>query len=596
MRAKKLFWNLTLKLESITYAVVMPVAIIGTMHIGKFYGQRFWVGIFSLISAIFINILIGIYIRKKTLYDNLKILYGKRNLTEEEYGQIKKNLLKFPLKEGIIMFFRWLLGVPSIMLIANLFMKIDLVQYFVAFLIGLSLSFTGFMTNYLNSEKLLIDIFIEKKLNTYKIDENNYIKFTIGNKIYGAIFSMLILLSFSYLYTSYNIYINTIRVSPLVYYCACLAMMIYVVAVFSYIFSNNIRTNINQMEKAINKISNKDLSIELARITSDEIGNINRDIDIMKENLKGFIKNILTQSEETVNFVQHLTKASEENTNAMNEISTSVEDLAKGASIQAQDSQQAVEKLSTLGQEIDKTSENSNNVRNYMNEVRQASKGGISAIDNLVGRLKENIGVSKYISNNIKDLALKSSSIGDIVATINNIANETNLLALNASIEAARAGEAGKGFSVVADQIKKLAEQTEVATKNVKTIVEEMQGGISKAEENEEKSEIIIKNTSEASNEAINSFQVINKSVDEMINETYVLIESIKNIDEEKNSVHAFVENISSVSEETASSTEEVSVIVEQETVTINDLATMSAKLESLAKNLKDEVNKFNLD
>ncbi len=218
----------------------------------------------------------------------------------------------------------------------------------------------------------------------------------------------------------------------------------------------------------------------------------------------------------------------------MNEISTSVEDLAKGASIQAQDSQQAVEKLSTLGQEIDKTSENSNNVRNYMNEVRQASKGGISAIDNLVERLKENIGVSKYISNNIKDLALKSSSIGDIVATINNIANETNLLALNASIEAARAGEAGKGFSVVADQIKKLAEQTEVATKNVKTIVEEMQGEISKAEENEEKSEIIIKNTSEASNEAINSFQVINKSVDEMINETYVLIESIKNIDEEK--------------------------------------------------------------
>lgn len=219
----------------------------------------------------------------------------------------------------------------------------------------------------------------------------------------------------------------------------------------------------------------------------------------------------------------------------MNEISTSVEDLAKGASIQAQDSQQAVEKLSTLGQEIDKTSENSNNVRNYMNEVRQASKGGISAIDNLVERLKENIGVSKYISNNIKDLALKSSSIGNIVATINNIANETNLLALNASIEAARAGEAGKGFSVVADQIKKLAEQTEVATKNVKTIVEEMQGEISKAEENEEKSEIIIKNTSEASNEAINSFQVINKSVDEMINETYVLIESIKNIDEEKN-------------------------------------------------------------
>ncbi len=87
MRAKKLFWNLTLKLESITYAVVMPVAIIGTMHIGKFYGQRFWSGVFSLISAIIINILIGIYIRKKTLYDNLKILYGEKILQKKNMGE-----------------------------------------------------------------------------------------------------------------------------------------------------------------------------------------------------------------------------------------------------------------------------------------------------------------------------------------------------------------------------------------------------------------------------------------------------------------------------------------------------------------------------
>ncbi|WP_125151989.1 methyl-accepting chemotaxis protein [Clostridium rectalis] len=594
MKAKQLFWKLTTNLETITYSVVMPVAIIGTFVIGDFKGDRLLPGTLSLILAILFNIFVGISIRKKTLFDNLKLLYADKHLEDEECLKIKISLLKFPLREGLTMSFRWALGVPSIMLIANIFMSITWKQYFVSFIIGLCLSFIGFMTNYLNSEKLLIDIFLEKKLNSYEIDESNYIKFTLGNKIYSFVFSILILLSFTYVYITYAIsqglftYFKTY-----IYYIFGFLMMFYVVTVYIYIFVDNIRKNIKHIEVAVNKIAEKDLTVEIARITSDEIGNIGKDIYIMKQSFNKFIQGILTQAESTLKFSEELSKSSETTAFSIKEVATSVNDLTKGSSIQAQDSQKAVEKLLTLGKEIENSNNNSNNVRTNIIKTGEASKEGIDAVNNLVEKFDENINISNKITKNIKELSLKSSSIGEIVGTINNIANETNLLALNASIEAARAGEAGKGFSVVADQIKKLAEQTDLATKNVKSIIEEMQNEIERAETNGKKAEVILKNTSQASNKAINSFHTINSSVEKTINMVYILTESMKNIDEEKNHVYSFMENISSVSEQGASSTEEVNSIVEEQTVTMERLSSMSNNLEKLAQKLKDEVNNF---
>ncbi|MFT5873982.1 MAG: methyl-accepting chemotaxis protein [Clostridium sp.] len=597
MRSKKIFWQLTLTLELVTYAVVMPIAIIGTFLIGNFSKDRFVYGTVALILAILFNIIVGILVRKKTLYDNLKLLYECDDLNHGKICNIKKNLLKFPLREGLTMFFRWLLGVPSIMLVAQLFIPITLKQYFFAAIIGLCLSFTGFLTNYLNSEKLLIDIFIEKKLNNYLIDESSYIKFSIGNKIFGAIYAILILISFTYFYVTYSISIGLLNNfnSP-TYYAIALFIMLYVLSAFTYIFVSNIKKTIVQIETAIKHISEKNLNIDIARITSDEIGNIGRDIQIMNENFKLFIQNISNKAEETFSYAKTLSTSTEETTISINEVSSSVTELAQGSSVQASESQKAVNDLFSLGNEINKTTESSDIVLKHVKETEQASKNGIEALNNLTTKFKDNIKVSNEIAKNVTELSNKSTFIGNIVATINSIATETNLLALNASIEAARAGEAGRGFSVVADQIKKLAEQTDGATKNVKNIIEEMQSEIEKTELNVKKAGIIVNETTEASKMANNSFDTINNSVEEMLKLVNRLGESIIQIGKEKNLVFNSIKHISTISEKASLSAEEASSSVEEQASTMQELSSISNNLENVAKTLKEQVNQFNIN
>ncbi|KAJ48880.1 methyl-accepting chemotaxis protein [Clostridium tetanomorphum] len=597
MKAKKLFWQLTLNLELVTYAVVMPLAIIGTFLIGDFWKERFAYGTLALILAILFNIFVGIVVRKRTLYNNLKLLYGNDELSYDETCNIKKNLLKFPLREGLTMFFRWFLGVPSIMFVAEIFIPITSQQYFAAAVIGLCLSFTGFLTNYLNSEKLLVDIFIEKRLNDYLIDESSYIKFSLGNKIFGTIYAILILISFTYFYVSYSIDTGLLnKTNTFTYYTVALLIMVYVLSVFTYIFVSNIKKNIKQIEIAINYISEKNLNVDIARITSDEIGNIGRDIYVMKENFKSFIQNISDKAEETFNYSKTLATSAEETASSINQVSSTVVQLAQGASVQASESQNAVDKLSSLEDEINSTTKNSDIVKTHVKETGEASKNGIHALNNLTDKFKGNIEVSNEIAKNVNELSNKSTFIGDIVATINSIANETNLLALNASIEAARAGEAGRGFSIVADQIKKLAEQTDSATQNVKNIIEEMQLEIEKTEMNVKKAEVIVDETKEASNRANDSFETINNSVEEMIKLVTRLGESILQIDKEKNLVFTSMENISTISDKASKAFEEASSSVEEQASTMQELSSMSSNLEKVAKTLKEQVNQFNIN
>ncbi len=596
MRSKQLFWKLTLSLELVTYAVVIPIAVIGTFLIGNFYEDRFFAGVLGLVIAVGVNILMGLIFRKKFLYDNLKVLYEDTKCNNSKLCKVKEELLRFPLREGIVMFFRWALGVPSILFFTNIFIPILAKQYFISFIIGLCLAIIGFMCNYLNSEKLLFEIFLEKKLYEIEIEDSKYINFGLGKKILFVILSTLTLSTFCYWYLAYSFNIGLLDANKYMFYFISTFMILaYVISVYAYIFISNIKKNICQIESVINSISEKKLNVDMARITSDELGNISKDIYIMKNNFRKFITEILNQTEKNQHYSKELSDLSNETLNSIDFVATSVKELSQGSFNQALETKDAVFKLSGLDSEINNTIESSDLVKQYVDNAGKASKKGIKVIDDLKFKFEDNVKVTKDIVKNVSDLSNKSLLIDDIINAITDIANQTNLLSLNASIEAARAGEKGKGFAVVADEIRKLSEQTDKATNDVREIIEKMQLEVENTKENVRRAQLIMDETTQVSDNAYKSFQLINDSVEQMIDRVNNLSSSIFKINDEKIKVVKSIESISIITQEAACSTQELSFSAQEQVTSINKVSVMANDLKESAKVLKDEVVKFEI-
>ncbi|QZY55953.1 methyl-accepting chemotaxis protein [Crassaminicella profunda] len=596
MSAKQLYWKLTLVLELVTYAVIIPIAVIGTFLIGDFFGDRFSQGVLGLMIAVAVNIAVGLIFRKKLLYDYLKVLYEDGEQEHTKLCQIKEALLRFPLREGIVMFFRWLLGVPSIFFCTNLFVDISGKQYFISLIIGFCLAIIGFMCNYLNSEKLLYDIFLEKKLYNIEIEESKYIQFGLDKKILSVILSMLLLATYCYTYLGYSFHIGILDQNKYeIYFISTFILLAYVIVVYAYIFITNMKKNIRQIEIVINSIAEKDLNVDLVRITSDELGNISRDVYIMKSTFEKFIKEISNQAEKNKSYSEELSTLSNETLSAIDFVAASVEELAQGTSNQALESKEAVSKLLTLDHEMNHTGENSNLVKKYIDYAGEASKKGIGVLENLKFKFEDNVQITEDIAKNVSDLSNQSLLIDEIINAITGIANQTNLLALNASIEAARAGEAGKGFAVVADEIRKLAEQTDASTNDVREIIEKMQLGVEMTKENVKKAQIIMNETTQVSDHAYESFQHINNAVEQTTEKVNSLFTSIQKMNDEKARVVQSIETISEITQEAAASTEEVSSSAQQQVTSINKVSVMANELKNSGEILKKEVGKFKL-
>ncbi|MBU3161792.1 cache domain-containing protein [Clostridium frigoris] len=379
-----------------------------------------------------------------------------------------------------------------------------------------------------------------------------------------------------------------------------LAFGVIVLSIFiSFYFSKKISNPILKISKLVDKTAKLDLSydenLEVILKYKDETGIIARAVIDLRTALRDIIINLKENSIEVLQYSKTMVAATSETVQSIEAVSVAIEELAKGATNQVQDAQSGANELTSLTLEISTAVNSSGLLKDYSNETKLVNAQGLNSMKLLTEKFKESSNSNEEVVENISTLQNKSNSIGKIINTIKEVAEQTNLLALNAAIEAARAGEAGKGFAVVADEVRKLAEKTSIATNEITSMIGEIQGEISNVTKNIKKGVNINKEANLSMELSQKSFNIIEKSILNMITQIDTLVLNINKVDKNKDKVLLSIEEMSAVSEESAASTEEIAASMEEQTSSMEDISNTAGNFETIVSKLDAIVQKFKL-
>ncbi|MCD9022044.1 methyl-accepting chemotaxis protein [Cohnella silvisoli] len=365
--------------------------------------------------------------------------------------------------------------------------------------------------------------------------------------------------------------------------------------VIGYFIANMIGKPLRKLRDLMLKGAEGNLAIRTETSRSDEIGQVGAGFNQMIEQITLLVEQTNRSAQDVLATAAELSEASKQTSISAKEIAVATDQIANGASDLAIDAEKGNEIAFRMGVKMKNVMNSNAEMGESASEVRKASEQGTIFMNELIAKTIVTEELTRNMVDKVDKLKESTASIRQILELLNSITKQTNILSLNATIEAARAGAAGKGFMVIADEIRKLADQSKQSIHVVGQIVETIQNEINETVNVLSEAYPIF----EAQIHAVKETDLIFKNVqiqmggfETCLNE---VTDSIQQLDQSQTVLSEAMSNVSTIAQQSSAASEEVASLSSQQLTISEDLVGLSARLDALSSALKDSLSRFHI-
>ncbi|MDR7670515.1 methyl-accepting chemotaxis protein [Bacillus altitudinis] len=352
---------------------------------------------------------------------------------------------------------------------------------------------------------------------------------------------------------------------------------------------------LKQVTAASKEIAAGNLERTSLKETSDEIGQLAKGFNHMSGELRALVSGLQETSSQLVESATDLSAISEETSASSEEIGRAIGDISTGTLHQASDLEVANQQMTQFNQSIENVKEKSDQIKRISDQSNQSSQQGQQIVQQLKQSNEQSIQASQGIRSGIEQLSTKVQDISQITDTIESISNETNLLALNASIEAARAGEHGKGFSVVASEVRNLAEQTKQSAVQIQQMIQGIKEETTATAGMMSKTMDRFAELDEAVHATEQEFNSISTSISQTIVETNAMAKELNTLLEQNDLITKAMHGAAHISQENAAAIEEITASTDEQVTAISNVAKAAERLNELSMRLNQDIARYRL-
>ena len=367
------------------------------------------------------------------------------------------------------------------------------------------------------------------------------------------------------------------------------------VILFWIIVTRSVRSLLSIVE-AVNRLSKGDLKVEKIKVkTKDEIAKLGISVNKLIDSLRSLIIQLNGTAEKVAVSSDELSSITEQNNQAVEHIASTMEEVAVGAENEVKSVDEIVSLINQSNNNLSQVVQKNEKVSLHAENALEKTDVGLLAIEHAENQMESIYKNVDSLALVVEGLGKRSFEIGAITEVITAIANQTNLLSLNAAIEAARAGEHGRGFAVVSDEVRKLAEKSAQSAQQISQLITLIQEQTKKAVKSMEKVSIEVAQGTSAVNEAGKSFNQIQATVNDVTLKVEEVAITLKQTIEGSENIISSMDAISKIVEETAMGTESVSASIEEQMASMEEVASSANSLAGMADELQNQVKRFKI-